>query len=308
MTTRLTHLALLVLCAFVAGPQSPRPLMAADETVTFTFAPTAGTVYDELLTRTWVTKYQETTQKACDAGAATTRVEKDADGFRYETTITDLQMTRNGVKAPAVFTDMAKGLVLTTHVDGNGQFTGISGDDKFRERIETRAPKEAVKAMLEASTHEVLLKRERQDWHDRIGRFVGRTTRIAELWIDTTEYRVPSGILVPVYRATQVEGWTSAQDTDVVRVTVTCHSTAVGLAKEVGKTAQEVTGAVPQPLEVQEDIIILSKGQLILDPKTMRVFGETIASQYTLYVVLGDGTRIPIETTENKAWRITYRL
>ena len=296
---------LLLSCLLLLALAPCLTAFAQGETFTCKFAPPVGAEYDELLTKTVVTTYQGEKQTVVSIGEERVRIEREANGYRYRYTIGDISQTRNGAPMPA--NTWTKGLIITDFINLKGELTGIAGVQAFRERIKKYTPPDSVNAMLAKASDKYFLTYEKIDWERRVARFLGREVRVGDTWIDTVAILLPNDERLPVYRATTITEKVMRNNKALLRITVKCRSKADGLATAIGRTTAEVIGAVPEPLPVEEDVEFASNSEILLDPATMLYHGEIIATRTILYMVTPDRRKIPIDTMEQKKFRITYR-
>jgi hypothetical protein len=276
------------------------------EPITFTFNPPTEISYTEQYVRTTRAISPRSRSQRSAETTGTTRIARDGDGYRYTTTVTTCRMLKDGRAAPDAFTDLMLNLPLSLRVSARGAVTGVEGYAAFRERIEAQAPAQVKALMLQAAADDVILAGEQQKWQERIGRFIGKTVEVGQLWLDTTVAAVPNSTMLVVYRATAFAEHTTVQGKSALRIKVLCSNDPAVLARALDKPIEEIIAISKEPLP-KTKYPYTSKGELVLDPATMLLVSDISEETAMFDIKTQNGAVVPLTITERKELRYTYQ-
>lgn len=286
-----------------------RPLRAADDTVTFTFAAKDGMAYDERdsETTTFTADGQEHVQAL--KSMVTYRVAQAGANYRIEETLVSMTCTRDDEPAEHLISTLFKDIPMTSVISPQGQILDVGGDDLLRARAADKLPEDAAAEFEKEFSHRKMLELMRQTWHDQIGRFLGRTVKIGDLWVDTADEPYPGeiGKSAKVYRATAIAGWQAVGERRLLRIKVTCHTAAEKLAEKIGWTADAVKAAVKkQPAAPAKGDELLAELEVILDPASMLPYSEKGAARANVSLDLPGGKQKRLAITEESTAQYYY--
>jgi len=260
---------------------------AAEETVTFRFAPGDG----ETWTTTTATEARLElgedgalgTQAQSLTGTARATARRREGGWTIEQTIVSMAATRNGEAVPDPVMRLMEGLTVTLALDPAGHLEGIRGFGALAERARAAFPPEVVEAMGPVLAEDALVRRETSEWAGRIGDFAGKTVRIGDAWKSKAEFPLPDGRAIAYEVRTTFAGLVPCEGRTCVRIVF-----AYG-----GDTPKGGLGVV-------------GEGERLVEPDTMRVHSETVGRTILTDVEAPGSGRVHATRTERRTSTFTY--
>ena len=247
---------------------------------------------------------QGKTQTQVLVGVLDTQAPREqGDLLHIETALKEIRITRNGLDLPDEVIDQLLGTMISVTTDYHGRVADVKGDQLLRKRVRGHLLDDALASLGYSTSHDELLWLSRRNWREHVTRFVGCKIKNGDLWIDTTEYLLLGQYRVPVYRATRFEQTSKPGEWTTIRITITCNTSAEGLAKSLGKTAKEIVDAVDDPLPVNVDYQLVADNEMVLYPSSMTLSAENTRAEATHFVLQRDKTRLPETISESTDFR-----
>ncbi|MHB9107913.1 MAG: hypothetical protein ACYDCO_12720 [Armatimonadota bacterium] len=306
---RFTLLALLFLSVLLRA--------AADqpERVTFVFAPPIGKVMDEKARMTITSSVKDMSMSYGIDGTSATKISKlENGGYLFDTKIDSLEFTNNGPEGMDMLGQILGSALMSavrTFYSDDGKVERIEGLDEMRRNLASHLPPEMQGLAEMKVDNDLILKQKRLEFQNRLGRFVGKTVSIGDLWLDTTSVPFPGamgGTPFPIYRATRIIGWEKMDGCDVLLITIINHANPEGLAKAINRTAKEVKAAGPaKPAAPPKGMTLYTVINLAVDPLTMRVFSERIDTRLSFTGNLPSGEKMTAYAHITEDHKFTYR-
>ncbi|MHB0936395.1 MAG: hypothetical protein ACYC6A_08395 [Armatimonadota bacterium] len=306
---RLTLLALLSLTALL------RTAADQPDRVTFVFAPPVNKVMDEKARMTITSSMKEMSMSYGIDGTSATRISKlENGGYLFDTKIDLLDITNNGPEQMDMVGQILGSSLMSavkTFYSDDGKVERIEGLDEMRRSLASHLPPEMAGLADMKVDNDLLLKQKRLEFQNRLGRFVGKTVGIGDLWLDSTTVPFPGamgGTPFPIYRATRIIGWEKMDGCDVLLITIINHANPEGLAKVINRTVKEVKAAGPaKPAALPKGMTLYTVINLAVDPLTMRVFSERIDTRISFAGTTPSGEKMTAYAHITEDHKFTYR-
>lgn len=306
---RFTLIALLFLTALLRA--------AADQPdrVTLVFAPPASKVMDEKARMTITSSMKDMSMSYGIDGTSVTKITKLEDGgYLFDTKIGSLDFTNNGPEQMDMLGQILGSSLMSavkTFYSSDGKVERIEGLDEMRRNLASYLPPELAGLAEMKVDNDLILKQKRLEFQNRLGRFVGKTVNIGDLWLDSTSVPFPGsfgGTPFPIYRATRIIGWEKMANCDVLLITIINHANPEGLAKVINRPVKDVKAAGPaKPAPLPKGMSLYTVINLAVDPLTMRVFSESIDTRISFSGTTASGEKMTAYGHIAEDHKFTYR-
>lgn len=299
-------LSLCLLLLLAAGPlraQAEKKIEKKAEEVTFRFAPPHGTTCVQTVVTTKATEVGGKKQTEVARSKARLRFDKSADGYTLTATPVSASVERDGQAVQNPVLDVLNGLVLTYRIDAEGNLVSVQGYEDVMERFRKALPPEAVQAVSQVISADLLVAKEKAEWAGRIGDFVGATLELGSSWTAEAPFALPTGEQVQFYTRTELAEKVKCGERDCVRIRFRYDSDASAVGAKVEQMVKDIAkgaGGENPGLQLGK-MTITGGGERVLDPATMLVYSETM--ERTLRMESAQG---PVIRTEKKEYSFEY--
>ncbi len=155
----------------------------------------------------------------------------------------------------------------------------VRGYDSLSKKLNETLPPLAVKSLSAFLSEEALAKNDATAWNRRIGRFLGQSAKLGDVWTATDQTSLPTGGAVFYYSAAKLAEQVKYEGVNCVRILYSYNTDPVALKDFLGKTVNDIveTSGIPElKLEVT-GLEINGRGERLIDPSNMLIYSETTA-------------------------------
>jgi hypothetical protein len=272
----------------------------------FTFNPPTPATYLETVRRTRIS--------SAGRGALTTEVlqyrtrvtiNRSADGFVLTCRFLTATRSRDGRPDVSGLSQALQDQVVIEELDRGGRLVGVRGFDHLMKTLPRALPRPLLDGLSGVVDEEAMIRRERGEWYQRVGRFSGRKARIGDVWAGTDELELASGRTVPHYTFTRFVETVRHQGRECVRIQSWYASNLEAVQRMLGMTMTQVL-ALASGSNVRvpaSDTWIAGEGERLVDPATLLCYRERLHRTAKLEVDLpffGRTSRLTEEMTETE--------
>jgi len=306
---RFTLITLLFLTALLrAAAEQP-------DKVTFVFAPPVSKIMDEKARITVATSINDRSVSYGIDGTSVTKITKTEDGgYLFDTKIDNLDFTNNGPAQMDILGQLLGSTLMIgvrTIYSAEGKVERIEGMEDMRRSLAAHLPPELAGLAEGRIDNDLLLKEKRLEFQNQLGRFVGRTVTLGDLWLDVASMPLPGaegGSPFPIYRSTRIIGWDKVGNCDVLMINIIYHASAEGLAKAINRSVKEVKAAGPaKPAAPPKGLTLYAVENMTIDPLTMRVFSDGIDTRVSYAATAPSGEKVVIYGHVTQDQKFTFR-
>ena len=272
--------------ALLAALVSSGTALAAEESLTFRYAPPTDTRYTLVLKSTTTRELDGIGRQTSEFQSRTAvTIARSGDGYAITAQPVSVRVKRDGRDVEDPVLAALQDVVTVHRLDATGRLLDVEGYDDLAEQLRARLPAEVVDALAPAVDRERLVAEEKAEWQGRVGAFLGRTVQIGEVLKGTSRVAV-AGAILECDVETRVAGRVPCGDGSCVRLS--------SAYREAGVPGDDSA------------LRIHGGSEWVVDPETMLIFSESASRTTETDVDLPGRGRVHAVTVEQREYRYEY--
>lgn len=282
---------LMLLCCAALAP-------AFAENVTFRFVPQDGLTYVETTSTTQINSSTIAgKQSGTEVAKQRITIHKTATGYTVELRPLSLVIMQDGKQKLALKEADLVSDRKTYVANANGQLVKMLGLDAAIARYKKSLPPEAVKKFDANRYQQALFEKNKAEWSNKIGRYLGKTVAIGDVWRHDEPMPSPGGKPIAMHSTMKFIGRVQVNGKSCIHTVETKQPDKAALMAAMNSDLKTATGGKGTPAKVTS-LTYLTTIERTFDPAVLLSFSEKASVTHNMTMqVPGKGT---VTTTSEK--------
>lgn len=292
--------SLVALFSIIVQPAS------AQEADTFKYNPPDGTTYQESYSLTRTKEFDAVKKQTEEInGVVSYTVKKTEKGYILKALPVSFDVKRDGQTAPESITKPVLEARYALVLDQKGQFLSIDGVEDIVKKMKENMPADSPQEVMGLFTEKAVTDKEKAEYDDRIGSFIGKQFQVGQDWISQNQYTLPDGKTIDYITIGVIREKVSCGQAQCVKIDYKYNANPAELKEFIESVYKDLPEGELKKVELN-GIKFSGGGKRLIDPKTMLIYAEETTRLIELPVTTPDGNQKPLVMTETKKYEYKY--